>query len=108
MTENKNMEMNDEAMKNAAGGMYEEGKDTGTITTVLTINPNPEDAEFTSIWDECMNNGYRVYQLGKSQYAIAYPDFPMFHEGDVVALNAIRGCWGWEIEGVFDGPVVIM
>ena len=104
----ENREVKDEVMEQAAGGMIDEySGNTATITAVFTANPHPDDPMFTDLWEECVQSNFRVYQIGKSGYAVAGPNLPEYFVGDLVALNSIRGSWGWEIEGVFDGPVVL-
>ena len=73
----ENREVKDEVMEQAAGGMIDEySGNTATITAVFTANPHPDDPMFTDLWEECVQSNFRVYQIGKSGYAVAGPNMP--------------------------------
>ena len=107
MAVNKNNELNDEMMAQANGGMLEFTEDVATITGIVMVDPYPDGQMYVGMFEECQRNGYTVYEVSDGRLAVASPYNPEYSIGDQVILNAIRGCYGWEIDGVIDGPVVM-
>ena len=107
MAVNKNNELNDEMMAQANGGMQNPMGDVATITGIVMVDPYPDEQMYGSIFEECQRNGDTVYEVSDGRLAVADSYAPEYSIGDQVILNAIRGCYGWEIEGVIDGPVVM-
>ena len=99
-----NIELNDEAMKDAAGGMaLEDGQELTVITAIVTENPDPNIPEVSSAWEECVQNGDRVYEVRAGYIVSAAAGLPAYFVGDQVVINPIRGGFGWEIIAVMDG-----
>ncbi len=107
MADNRNNELNDEMMAQANGGTANPMGDVATITGIVMFDPYPDDSLNESIWDSCQENGYQVYEVNDGRIVIADSSKPAYSIGDQVVLNRIRGAYGWEIEGVIDGPVVM-
>ena len=107
MADMRNNELNDEMMAQANGGTANPMGDVATITGIVMFDPYPDDSLNESIWDSCQENGYQVYEVNDGRIAIADSSKPAYSIGDQVVLNRIRGAYGWEIEGVIDGPVVM-
>ncbi len=107
MADNRNNELNDEMMAQANGGTANPMGDVATITEIVMFDPYPDDSLNESIWDSCQENGYQVYEVNDGRIVIADSSKPAYSIGDQVVLNRIRGAYGWEIEGVIDGPVVM-
>ncbi len=107
MAVNKNNELNDEMMAQANGGMLEFTEDVATITGIVMVNPYPDGHMDAVIFEECQRDGYTVYEVSDGRLAVAGPYDPRYSIGDQVILNAIRGCYGWEINGVPDGSAVM-
>ena len=102
MTDNMNVELNDEMMAKATGGELDPWKDAVVISGIVMVNPRPDDPAYADIWEECQANGYQVYE-GGGRLIVAGSHLPALTPGDKVLLNEIRGFYGWEIEGVIDG-----
>ena len=107
MADMRNNELNDEMMAQANGGTANPMGDVATITEIVMFDPYPDDSLNESIWDSCQENGYQVYEVNDGRIVIADSSKPAYSIGDQVVLNRIRGAYGWEIEGVIDGPVVM-
>lgn len=97
-----NTQLDDETMEKASGGMFDQ--DTAAITGIVMVNPYPDDPELRGVWEECEANQYHVYELRDGRIAISY--LPPLNVGDVVNVIAIRGAYGWEVDGVIDGPLI--
>ena len=107
MADMRNNELNDEMMAQANGGTANPMGDVATITGIVMFDPYPDDSLNESIWDSCQENGYQVYEVNDGRIVIADSSKPAYSIGDQVILNRIRGAYGWEIDGVIDGPVVM-
>lgn len=106
MAENKNMELKDDVMENAVGGVMDGNCDVVSITGIVFVNPYPDDADKEDIFQQAHSDGYMVYAVQGERIAVAGPGLPHFDVGELVLINRIRGYYGWEIEGVADGPLV--
>ena len=98
----ENTKLNDEMMENVNGGIAEE-LDPYVIKGIVMVNPLPDHPAYKDVWDDCQANGYSVYELTGGELAVASPDMPALNVGDKVSIRHIRGYYGWDIVGVWDG-----
>ena len=112
MAENKRL--NDEELKNAVGGSGLHSKpmfaEEATIIGSVLEDPGRTNTSFAGEWKYIMENGGSVYavsckEYSDAAYATAYNYYQpnnkvIYQAGDRVYINAIRGDYGYEIEGL--------
>ena len=100
MSENK--KLNEEELKNAAGGDLDPNYDTANVTAIVFVNPLPDDPRYENVWDDVQEKGMSVYEISEGRFAVAKDYIEPLNPGDSVYIRNVRGYYGWEIKGKVD------
>ena len=99
MTDNKNMELNDEAMENAAGGDLDPNYEIATVTGIVMVDPRPEQPW---VWESVQESGRQAYEITGGRIAVAPGEMDSFNVGDEVYVAHVRSFYSWSIKGAVD------
>ena len=99
VADSKNVELNDELMKNASGGELDPNYDIAKVVGIIMADPRPEQEW---IWEDIQEKGERAYDIGEGRIAVAPAEMEPFAVGDEVYIRRVRSRYSWLIHGPVD------